>query len=905
MLNYKPKTLDAVLETLQVLDDDLRPRGYRGYCPVHGDEGSDRPSLIVDIFVDAAGTPSDPKIKIMCEGGRPECNRDAILAARGLTPFDLVSPSYMGQTIRGTRGNSHRAPVELSDRQTADGRAFQSSFRLATTASQEVIERLQSEYGITRDMYTDAENALHYGIGLASDDWFMITARNSQGEVAYQQKRNPAPEATGPRWLAVERNPGKNTDNERKWDGVGFVGARKKDGIVVLTEGPSDGTTVAGLDTYDVAAFRGSSAASRIDEIKSDLAERTVVIVQDNDGAGKGATSRLVKSLSPVAKVLKVAVPNEADVRDMYKTDPGTFAERFAEMIDNAPVVNAVEAVDFDYGEFQRGTDVARAEAIAAWIRSQGYDVASTPGHGWLFYDGTVWSRDPAGLTILQQMNRLGTWLFAKARHHQANALREMAERVSNGEDETKEKTESEKKADFYKKSAAGFEHSSLRSRILDTLPSLYGVAMKTNDFDADNHLLGVANGVVDLRTGRLRDMTSRDRITRRIDVVYNPDASAPQWEAFLKSALVTVDGAPDAGYARYLQEVVGYGITGESNRPARYYMLYGAGGNGKSVFTGTIGHVFSAITEYTSFDTFGPDSTPQIRAARADLIGARLVFTGETSAGQKFGEFAKNYTGDKTVTANHMRGENFAYTPHGLVFTATNHKPKADASDGGIWRRVRLLPWNLKLSEKDYDLSLEGRLLAEAEGILKWAVDGAMDYYAQEAPLTNEPVIVSEGTSNYRTDENPLAEFIASNVIPTGEKQHMIPERAIWERWKEWEEIMGIEPRYRMSLRGFKDKISTEINLGPLKGKTGGNATVGDTPRRWSGRLLRPAEEVNQEFGIMGFEKFTDPQQIAHFDGRNGLRTTLDTGERAPVVEAPSASEVQRMVAGRSIFDS
>ena len=52
--------------------------------------------------------------------------------------------------------------------------------------------------------------------------------------------------------------------------------------------------------------------------------------------------------------------------------------------------------------------------------------------------------------------------------------------------------------------------------------------------WDADPMQLGVANGVIDLRTGTLRPGSPDDRITRHSDVRFDPEAACPRWERFL-----------------------------------------------------------------------------------------------------------------------------------------------------------------------------------------------------------------------------------------------------------------------------------------------------------------------------------------------------------------------------------
>ena len=67
---------------------------------------------------------------------------------------------------------------------------------------------------------------------------------------------------------------------------------------------------------------------------------------------------------------------------------------------------------------------------------------------------------------------------------------------------------------------------------------SLPPISDSGEEWDADPWLLGVANGVIDLHTGELRDETQRDRITKHSPVKYDPYAKWPHFEQFLTEIL-------------------------------------------------------------------------------------------------------------------------------------------------------------------------------------------------------------------------------------------------------------------------------------------------------------------------------------------------------------------------------
>src|SRR5438552_2038850 len=109
-----------------------------------------------------------------------------------------------------------------------------------------------------------------------------------------------------------------------------------------------------------------------------------------------------------------------------------------------------------------------------------------------------------------------------------------------------------------------------------DEAPTLQPIADGGKDWDATAGLLGVPNGVVDLRTGELRDGRRNDRITKQAGVEYDPDAICPRWDAFVREVL------DDEATAEYVHRLAGYSLTGEASEDKLVFLM-GIGGNGKT----------------------------------------------------------------------------------------------------------------------------------------------------------------------------------------------------------------------------------------------------------------------------------------------------------------------------------
>lgn len=142
-----------------------------------------------------------------------------------------------------------------------------------------------------------------------------------------------------------------------------------------------------------------------------------------------------------------------------------------------------------------------------------------------------------------------------------------------------------------------------------------------------------------------------------------------------------------------------------------------------------------------------------------ANLRGLRFVTCMETGQGRRLNEpLIKALTGGDAISARHLYHEPFEFMPQMKLFLGTNHRPTIQDDSLGMWRRVPLIPFEAKFEGDDCDQGLAEKLRAEAEGILTWAVRGAMRAADGEPPL---PEAVRAAVSDYREEQDLLGQFI------------------------------------------------------------------------------------------------------------------------------------------------
>jgi putative DNA primase/helicase len=344
-------------------------------------------------------------------------------------------------------------------------------------------------------------------------------------------------------------------------------------------------------------------------------------------------------------------------------------------------------------------------------------------------------------------------------------------------------------------------------------------VAIDHARLNKDPMLFNCKNGTIDLKTGKLRGHSPRDLLTQMAPYKYRPAATAPQWAKFLKEV------TPDADVRVFLQRFVGYCLTG-SVTARMFVVLFGGGRNGKSVFLRVLQTILGA---------YAISAAPTLLMARdseahptevADLFGVRLAIASEVKKGRVFDEEqVKRLTGNDTLKARRMREDFWEFTPTHKLILATNHKPRVKDTSDSFWDRIALVPFTVRIEK--VDPGLLDKLLAEAEGILAWAVKGCLAWRQHGLIL---PKAVREATREYRESEDGVGKFVEERMIRgvnltiTNDDLHravkgwceknnlfVFSERLIAERLLElgFQRATNIGPEKKRGWRGFTRRIA------------------------------------------------------------------------------------------------
>jgi len=407
------------------------------------------------------------------------------------------------------------------------------------------------------------------------------------------------------------------------------------------------------------------------------------------------------------------------------------------------------------------------------------------------------------------------------------------------------------------------------------------GIAVRVEQLDADAMLLGVSNGVIDLRTGTVREPMREDYITKQATVEFKSGVKCPIWDQFLDRITNSNDEIKG-----FLKRMVGYTLTGKTTEQC-IFVLHGVGANGKTSFTNTIKRLLGDYAAMTSPDAlmvrkYGGGATPEL----ARLRGARAVFAAEAEDGQRLAESRiKQLAGEDTILVRDLYQSPFEMTPTFKVVLSTNHKPLIRGDDQAIWRRIRLIPFEITIPPDERDPRYASGEIFEKElhGILNWAIAGCLEW--QQAGLS-PPKKVVVATEAYRTEMDTFGQWI-EECCETG-NQSEAPVKVLYGSYSDWCEESGLSAMSKQALgrklgeRGYMKRHTAKGNVyGGIAIRD--DAPPGDLPEYKASLVPTYWYEVPKKSGSFEFFTWVEAndlesaeQIVRQWNEKNGLNGRL-----------------------------
>lgn len=281
------------------------------------------------------------------------------------------------------------------------------------------------------------------------------------------------------------------------------------------------------------------------------------------------------------------------------------------------------------------------------------------------------------------------------------------------------------------------------------------------DSFDSDSAIVNFRNGLLNIKTKAFEGHTSDYHSTNQLAYDYDPNATCPNFEAFLYDVF---EG--DEERVRLMQQILGY-IWLKDVKIQKGFIFLGNGSNGKSVLASVMQHLYSKESLSST-----PLSLLEKRFGLQEMPGKRLNISSENEFEKEFNtENFKKLTSGDPMSVEMKYQDSYTTTLYTKLIILLNKLMDSNDTSDGYFRRLLIIPFNkryyeLKQGEEPkqgisyMDVDLLDKLLHELPGIFNFSLEGLHDLMNHDYQFVSSAACDAV-LDEYKKRQNPVMTFI------------------------------------------------------------------------------------------------------------------------------------------------
>jgi P4 family phage/plasmid primase-like protien len=358
--------------------------------------------------------------------------------------------------------------------------------------------------------------------------------------------------------------------------------------------------------------------------------------------------------------------------------------------------------------------------------------------------------------------------------------------------------------------------------------------------FDStEKKMLPIANGKkICLITGGIFDRTKEDyyKFASRVSVGDRKNANVRR---FFREVM------PNKQHRKYLQEVLGYALTGFSDE-RKFYILYGNANNGKSALMNMLQYIlkghnmpstysYSASLPYTviqktNVQSNGQEASPQT----VKLEGKRFATISEPPQGMELdAPTMKSFVSTDLISARDIFEKTREFRNYATIFIPTNFALNFQY-DEALCNRLEIINFcvsfvekpNIKLGQKLADGPFITNLLENhLDDIFAYFLEGSKRYFARGR--MEVPEDLTRMKADLVGDQDTISDFIRQKIQPDVTPNAFVSGKKIYEEYKSFARECGEEKP--MTMKTFYSELTSKRGFRKSEKKhSSGTAFVG-----------------------------------------------------------------------------
>ena len=308
------------------------------------------------------------------------------------------------------------------------------------------------------------------------------------------------------------------------------------------------------------------------------------------------------------------------------------------------------------------------------------------------------------------------------------------------------------------------------------------------NDLDSDERYINVKNGLLNIDTWELEAHRPEVLSTIQLDVDYHPGSKRMKnFDRYINDLIRDPDGETDEEKAKVIQEYFGMIL---SNIPVyklkkALFLVSFIGNTGKSSLLRLINSMLGE-GRAAAIDLKDLDSGSGNRFMLGAMRGKRLIECGDQSSVSisDSSTFKRLTGGDlQKIEEKGVQGDYFVFT--GGVVICSNQIPYfADDHGKHMVDRIQIIPLQHTIVNKDSNL--EDLMIKEKNAVFNWFMEGLKRVRENGYKLT-ECGAVTEFMEEYRTGSDSLYRFVMEKYEITNNIKDRIQKSELDEAYHQW----------------------------------------------------------------------------------------------------------------------
>jgi P4 family phage/plasmid primase-like protien len=384
----------------------------------------------------------------------------------------------------------------------------------------------------------------------------------------------------------------------------------------------------------------------------------------------------------------------------------------------------------------------------------------------WYVFEGHMWVESKDGMAV---RSLLSTEIFDK--------FATMATKYSLMRDQQPADSEEYEKFDDIRERLetirTKLKKTSFKENVMKECSEVFFDGKFFDNLDKSTMLLGCLNGVFDMNTMDFRNGRPEDMISKSTQIEYDPSkhwTDVPHADELIK---FLKDIQPDDAIREYLLDFMCSTLCGVAYDEL-FHIMTGGGGNGKSllfeaIMSAVLGEYYALLPVSVATKKRGKsnEASPELLKAK----GARLLVLKEPDDGDGMNAGAiKDLTPGDRVYCRPLRKDPVEFILQAKLILMCNDKPKMNAKDGGLMRRLRVIFFGIQFvdepTEKNHrikDGTLKRRIGTWAPALLALLIQR---YIAKKGVIQLKPIKeIMEYTEEYRRENDGIAKFYADCI--------------------------------------------------------------------------------------------------------------------------------------------